>query len=470
MSEARILYDTVIKNNYCIGCGACALIKGSPFEIEMDKYGQLVANSNVDSLSNCSTQSLLEVCPFSGKSKNENELSDLFFPEVNKSNDKIGKYISCFVGYVNEDEFRKKGSSGGIAKWIGYQLLKLGKIDYFVQIQSNSTNDSDALLFDYKLFDNCNDILLGSKSAYYPTTLVNILKEIENKPGRYAITGVPCNIKSLRLLSLKNEVLKEKIKYTIGIVCGGMKSANYSKLVGWELGVHPNNLVKIDFRRKYENRPANEKIYQVWSSNPNQDSKYKDVSQIYGTGYASGFFKPNVCDYCDDVLAETADIAIGDAWLKKYVNDPKGTSVIVVRNSELNDILLKANEEQKIHIEEISAEDVAFAQKGGLRHRREALSRRIAKKEKAGEWVPPKRVMANQFKIGRKRKRIYDLRERIAKKSHVAFSKALEKNNLSYFHRKMNPLILWFVIINFSELLPKLPRRLFLFIYNKFFK
>lgn len=38
------------------------------------------------------------------------------------------------------------------------------------------------------------------------------------------------------------------------------------------------------------------------------------------------------CDFCDDVFAETADIALGDAWLPEYVQDGNGTNVVVTRN------------------------------------------------------------------------------------------------------------------------------------------
>lgn len=464
MTESKRLYDTVIKNDYCIGCGACALVKDSPFKIEMDKYGKLVANAPYESLMT-SQAKVLDVCPFSETAKNEDEISDIFYPEL-KKNDKIGRYLSCFAGYVKEVGFRDKGSSGGIAKWVGYTLLKEKKIDFFVQLESSTKNSER--LFDYSIISNADDVLNGSKSAYYPTTLANIITEIKNNHGEFAITGVPCNIKALRLLSLKDDLLKSKLKYTIGIVCGGMKSANYAKLVGWELGIHPVNLAKIEYRRKYENRPANEKIYQVWSKD--NKTKYRDVGQIYGTGYAAGFFKPNACDFCDDVLSETADISVGDAWLKQYVQDPKGTSLIVVRNKELFHLIKEANENEKIYLEEISSHDAASAQAGGLRHRREGLSIRIEKKQKQNKWVPPKRVFPNQFRISKKRKRIYNLREEIANKSHTAFVSALEKDNLKYFHRKMNPLIFKFGVVNFFELLPSLPRRIRLYINNKISK
>ena len=33
ISEAEQLYDTVIKNGYCIGCGSCASVLNTPFEM-----------------------------------------------------------------------------------------------------------------------------------------------------------------------------------------------------------------------------------------------------------------------------------------------------------------------------------------------------------------------------------------------------------------------------------------------------
>lgn len=229
MTESKKLYETVIKNGYCIGCGVCEVISGSPFTIGYNKYGNLVANADLEKFEDNETP-LLEICPFSDSAKNEDELSEIFFPDIDTRHNEIGTYTNCYAGYVKENEFREKGSSGGFAKWIGYQLLKLNEIDYFIQLAPNDSNDSEKALFEYRVFKNREDVIAGSKSAYYPTSLNKILKYIEEHEGRYAITGVPCNIKALRLLSLKNELLKSRVKFTIGIVCGGMKSANYSKL------------------------------------------------------------------------------------------------------------------------------------------------------------------------------------------------------------------------------------------------
>lgn len=438
MNEARELYDTVIKNNYCIGCGACSSVKGSPFEVRMNEYGNLIAFAKEDI--DKSKAKVLKVCPFSNRSKNEDEISEHFFPAVDNVDTQIGRYLACFAGYVAKGDFRKKGSSGGIGKWIGYMLLQENMIDYFVQVKPNLTGDPKLPLFDYTIISDKNEILKGSKSAYHPVSLGNVLKSIKENKGRYAITGVPCFIKALRLLSLQDPELKSRLKYTVGVICGGMKSANQSKMIGWHLGVQPENISRIDFRGKYKDKSAYNKKYQVWSG-IDQEERSMNASDLYGADWGLGFFKPKACDYCDDVVGETADISIGDAWLPQFINDPGGTTILAVRNTEILEKIKKYTENGTLLLHELTAEDLAKSQEGGFRHRREALSFRIANKKASGSWYPQKRVKEGDFVISKKRRVIYSLREKISEKSHTAFLNALNNQDLNIFFKEMNPLM-----------------------------
>ncbi|MFP4489124.1 MAG: Coenzyme F420 hydrogenase/dehydrogenase, beta subunit C-terminal domain, partial [Bacteroidales bacterium] len=310
---------------------------------------------------------------------------------------------------------------------------------YLVQVYPNDSGIPGEALFDYKFISDKDEVIKGSRSSYYPVTLAEVIKKIRETEGRYAITGVPCFIKAIRLLSRKEKVLAERIKYTIGVICGGMKSANHSKIIAWQLGVKPDELVAIDFRRKYTDRPASHKIYQVWSARDDKE-RYRDAAHIFGTDWGSGYFKPGACDYCDDVVGETADISIGDAWLKRYVNDPRGTSIVVLRNNDIAALFKQHIQKGNIKMDSVSAEDVRVSQEGGFRHRREGLSYRLSRREESGSWHPPKRVKAGEFVIDRKRKNIYRLREKISGQSHLSAYKAIAGDNLEIFFREMLPL------------------------------
>lgn len=464
ISEIETLQKQVIDNGYCIGCGACASLPNSPFRMKFDEYGNYVAvqeNKNYDP-----NLKVLNVCPFSNESLNENELSDLFFPSIQKVHPKIGKFTKCFAGYVIKEPFRKTGSSGGFGKWIGYKLLSLDIIDYYVHVVSKEPDNASSTLFEYIIESNSNVISKGSKSTYYPVTLENIIGEIKSRNGRFAITGVPCFIKTIRLLSNQDEALKSKIHFTIGIVCGGMKSGNHSKLIGWQLGVKPDDLKTIDFRVKDKNEPATHKIYEVQSIVTNE-LKSDFSHNILGTGW-NGYFTPKACFFCDDVVGETADVSFGDAWLPKYKKDSGGTNVIVVRNIIILEIIEKAFEAKEVYLEELTADEVAKSQEGGFRQRREALSYRIEKKEKANEWFPIKRVKSDDFKISNQRKKIYSYREKIAEKSQEYYLEAYQNDDLNYFNRKMNFMEYDYIRVNLGNL--KFTRFLLSKLKNELFK
>ena len=94
MTEAEQLYNTVIKNGYCIGCGACATVKDSPFEMVWDIVkGMYVAQPKEDlSLSH---SSVLQICPFSDKAKSETQIAN----EIFNNNPNKSKFIGNFNGY-----------------------------------------------------------------------------------------------------------------------------------------------------------------------------------------------------------------------------------------------------------------------------------------------------------------------------------------------------------------------------------
>jgi coenzyme F420-reducing hydrogenase beta subunit len=448
MTEIQTLQNQVIDNGYCIGCGACASLERSPFRMKFDEYGNYIAvQENKDFDPNLQ---VLKVCPFSNQSLDETELSNLFFPKVITTHPQIGKFSKCFAGFVETEPFRKSGSSGGFGKWIGYKLLALNKIDYYVHVVSTTPENYKKGLFEYTVEQNANSIYQAAKSTYYPVTLDEIIKEIKSKPGRYAITGVPCFIKTIRLLSLNDETFKSKILFTIGIVCGGMKSGNHTKLIAWQLGIQPDDIKSIDFRVKSNNHPATHKIYEVQSLHLN-NVKSDFSHNILGTGW-NGYFTPKACFFCDDVVGETADVSLGDAWLPQYKKDPGGTNVIVVRNKEILEIIETAFQSKEVYLEELTAEEVAKSQEGGFRQRREALSYRVEKKEHAKEWYPKKRVASSDFSLSNQRKKIYSYREKIAEKSHYYFLKAYQKNDLHIFNRNMTYLEYDYIRVNIGNL------------------
>jgi coenzyme F420-reducing hydrogenase beta subunit len=427
------LFDTVIKNDYCIGCGACSFVNPD-YEVKLDEYGMLKANIKKENLTASDHAEL--VCPFSNKSDNEDIISDRIFDQANNYNSYLGKYIKNYVGYVNEGEFREKGSSGGFGKWLLSELLIIGEVDYVIQVVSELKKGE---LFKFQVFKKGDDLLKGSKSAYYPITLKNSLDFIKENEGTYAITAVPCFAKALRNICVHDEVINNRIKYIVGLICGHLKSTSFAESLAWQLNVNPKNLNGIEFRDKIEGLKANEKGVYVIDQN-GEKSIVKSSKTLFGGNWGHGFFKYKACDYCDDIVGETADVSFGDAWLEDLMSDYLGNNVVIVRNKRINEIIENAILSGRVEFKEVEDSIVVKSQLGGIRHRREGLSFRLFLKEEKNEWVPRKRITSSSS-IPNDRKEIYNMREKIRDFSHLNFKKAKQKNDFEFFRSSMIPFI-----------------------------
>lgn len=440
-NNGTTLFENVVKGGYCIGCGVCALVKDSPIKINFDEFSKLQATTE-EPISNTLNEKLLTVCPFSGSSKNENIIGEELYGESANHHPKIGYYLKNFAGYVSEDGFRMRGSSGGMGSWILKMLLNENLIDGVIHVKDRIPTQEDKRLFSYQISKNVEEINKGAKSKYYPIELSEAIHEIKKQPGKYAIVGIPCFIKAIRLLTEQDDDLKDKIEFCIGLICGHLKSTRYAEMFAWQCDVNPSNLYSIDFRNKLENFGANHYGVTVTENNKGKKTVKKSppINQLYGSDWGHGFFKYKACDYCDDVMAETADVTIGDAWLPQFINDSMGTNVIVVRHPKILELIEHARQKKKLNIDEIDVEQIVKSQSSGLYHRREGLSYRLLLADNKREWRPIKRVKAENI-LSLKTSKIQKLRMKIAEHSHISFNKAIQKNEFSVFKTEMSSLL-----------------------------
>src|SRR5699024_2903199 len=158
-----------------------------------------------------------KVCPFYDN-ENETELASEVFTDRNvEFNDYTGYYLQNFVGYVKEGSFREKGSSGGMGNWIAAKLLEENLVDGIIHVKE-SQGKGEAL-FEYQISKNIDDLYKGAKSKYYPVELSKVLRLVKENEGRYALIGIPCFIKSIRLLAKQDKLISKRIKFFIVFLC-----------------------------------------------------------------------------------------------------------------------------------------------------------------------------------------------------------------------------------------------------------
>lgn len=414
----------VIEGGYCIGCGACAALPASGIGVALDQYGRYVADSERSPLDFIA--SVAEACPFTGVGPNETALATALFPEAGDPHPLLGPVLSTYAGYVSTGVYRSRGSSGGMVSWLLSELLQSGQVDAVAHVRPGS-----GPLYQYSMSRTPDEILAGAKSKYYPVTMARVLPEIRNSGLRTAIVGVPCFIKAVRLLASVDAGYASAIGPCVSLFCGHLKSAAFADLLAWQCGIPPGRLASLDFRVKLADRPASQ--YAVRAEGE-VDGRRIDavhpVKSLFGSDWGLCLMKYQACDYCDDLVGETADLSVGDAWLPEYVRDSEGTNVVIVRSQFLQHMIEAGRASGQLRLDPLPTDRVAASQAGGFRHRRAGLAARLANKQAHGVWAPPKRVAPEPQALRTREGRRALAREWTALRSHAAFQEAVDANDL----------------------------------------
>jgi coenzyme F420-reducing hydrogenase beta subunit len=377
---------------------------------------------------------------------NEDDIARRLFGSVQgiRHDNDLGYYLSTYVGCARQDSFREQGSSGGIISWLASTMLHDHEVDAVIHVRNGADAES---MYTYQISHTVEEVRDGAKSKYYPIEMSEILQYVVEHDEKFLFIGIPCFIKAIRLLALNNPVVASRIKYCIGLVCGHLKSDFFAKSEAWESGVTPNRLKSVDFRYKTPGSPASDYAVAIQTTDDGPQI-IKRTAELSTTNWGLGYFKYNACDYCDDVLAETADVTFGDAWLPKYVDDANGLNVIVIRNPEIRRLFIK--HKQELQLFDSSASEVFKSQAGGFRHRRQGLQYRLHVKKQRGEWVPTKRVQPSLDGLTERRQRIYAMRTVLKDESFKAFHEAQSSGDFSVFNKHMEPFIRQYAWVNMT--------------------
>lgn len=376
--------DNVVQHGIssCIGCGVCAALcpKGA-IEMAWNKYGEYNPIEAKPCTAECNL--CLKVCPFAENGDNEDSIGKELYSGVSGINhhQDSGYYLASHVGFAEKQ--RQSSASGGIVTWLLETLLLENIVDYVVCVAS--TQDPDRL-FSFMVFNNPEGVRTGAGSAYYPVEVSGAIKHILDFPGRYAITGLPCFLKAIRLAQKRNAILRERIVVTVGLVCGQMKSKHFTDYIA-VLAEARGKVTDVRYRGKSPDQPASNYHY-IFAT-----EDYKEHRIFWNDGisraWTNRLFTISACNYCDDIFAECADVTCMDAWLPEYSEDSRGTSLVLVRSSLIEKIMAQG---KGAILESIPIERVLQSQAGVIAIKRRQLAHRLYKDRNNGLRVPKKRV------------------------------------------------------------------------------
>ena len=403
--------EDIIRSGLCIGCGSCAVGEARQgVGMVWDRFEQLKPDGPA-AWRKTPTERFSALCPFSPAARNEDAIAAERFPDAPHVDGHIGRHISCHVGAVDDAPFRTQGSSGGMVSWVAAELLRRGEVDGILHVHPGARGEP---FFGYRISRTEAELIAGAKSRYHPIHLATVLDEVRAVPGRYAVVGIPCFIKAVHLACAQDAVLGERIAFTLGLFCGHMKSARFVTSFAWQLGVDPEEVRAVEYRLKDEGRPAN--WYTAHLTLADGTTAQRDWWHLADGDWGAGYFQNSACNWCDDVVAETADVSFGDAWVEPYASDGRGTNVVIVRAPAIQRLVDEGRAEGRLSLETVDADFVTETQAAGFRQRREGLAYRLTWRRRG--LRPLKRVRPCATGVPWRRRQVYRLRATLSAASH----------------------------------------------------
>jgi len=429
MAKWEQIANSILKHDYCCGCGVCAgICPVDALQMSFNEYGEYRPKL----IKECSECGLcVKVCPFIDGNPNEDEISRTLFagtPDI-KHTVETGFYLDTYVGFAAEPKTRVNSASGGMVTCLLEKLFSEKAVDYVLCV---APNDDPHKLFKYKVCSSTEEIRGCSRSCYYPVTTQDVLSFVTENDGHYAIVGLPCVCKAIRLAQSHSRKLRVRIKYIVGLVCGQTKNKFFVEYICALAGGNPSGLSNVQFRVKDMSRSASD--YGLSFICGNEDGSTRDGKVFWTQGmrevWSNRYFTPNACDFCDDIFAECADVVFMDAWLPGYREDWRGHNIAISRKPEIS-ILLQSGAD--FFNKKIPIELVIKSQQGVCKAKRQQLSYRLFKVISQQKVVPAKRVRPSRSTINiLNRVRIDCIRDIIqtSSKVWVASGKNYAKYNL----------------------------------------
>jgi coenzyme F420 hydrogenase subunit beta len=436
--------NTIVIKGWCSGCGVCAgVCPSNNLKMQFNSNGEFNPVKNKECTNNCSV--CLLVCPFGNNSNEDIIGSDLFANNIEiKHHPNTGYYLNSYAGYVADENWRLRSASGGMGTWFLNELLRTKIVDEVFAV--TPTNDPEKL-FEVKSCKNLDEIIASSKSCYYPVEFSQVIKQILSTNKKYALIGLPCVIKAVRLAMKKFPSLNNRIIVTAGLVCGQLKNKFFTEYLTRYAGIKEKNIL-ISFRIKNNSRNAIDYDYKVNLLNKQNTPVYS--TRMPSKVWSTHCFKVNGCNYCDDVFSECADVVFMDAWLTEYEKDWRGTSLVITRDNICDEIFIKNN--QRLELSNIPIEKVSSSQErvGVVIEKTKYLAVRLKLLSIFGKETPVKRVKG---KIYLKYLLNIWIKLTIQNKSNYAMKKQINSNKpfeLSIYNKNLSFLLLLWNLNNFS--------------------
>lgn len=282
-----------------------------------------------------------------------------------------GHVDKAFLGYSNNEEIRKKASSGGVLTEITRFLLSEGIVDEVLSIR---TSDGSFIKTNRVWQTDSNDCVKYSGSKYTASSsLIGFIKHVDfNK--KYAVIAKPCDIRVLRTFINKNPEYKDPVRFLFSFFCGGTPSYQANVKLLNRMGLEEKELKS--FRYRGNGWPG-------LTSGTDVSGHTSSIEYETSWGQILGRDIQEICRFCWEGVGEAADISCGDGWYLEgnapSFEERDGRNIILSRSEAGTKLLSLMQERGVIHLESFSDfESLKKMQPGQFTRKASMFSRVLA--------------------------------------------------------------------------------------------
>lgn len=385
MDIKQRLFEEVIQEGICTGCGACV-------GLDPEGCAQMrdTDDGPVPDFRGCGELPELawSACP--GKGINYPRLYKSHYGKL-PDNWLIGHLLKVRVGFASDADIRARGASGGVISRVLIYLLETGRVDAAIIVQQGIGGAENAGV---RIARSREEILKGAQSVYIPVSTLDILGHLK-RAERYAMSCLPDQSASLRQMQIGGFSAARQVEFLVGPYMGtalrpaAIRSFLKSKRVReddcvtslrWRAGGWPGYL---------EIKTASGAVIRT--------------KKVY-YNFLTPFFVTQSSLQGMDFTNEFCDLSVGDAWSPVFERAGGGYSVVVTRSPEMEEIvcemiskkLLTLKEEEVLAATDMHGHMLDFKKRGSyLRNR----WRRFCGRKSPDYGIRPKRIPASRIVI-----------------------------------------------------------------------
>lgn len=316
----------ISKFTYCYGCGVCSAAcpkKIISIELNRDGFYEPCIKEQ-DKCIDCGI--CLDVCAFN------HEERALRPEEIN---------IKSWAAWSNDEDIRRKCSSGGIGFEIGKQLIEQG------YKAVGCRYDIKEQRAEHYIATTVEELVQSIGSKYIQSYTEEAFKQIERKGQKYLITGTPCQIDSFRRMIRKFRCEDNFILMDFYCHCVPSMRAwkAYIKMLEPKIG----KVTYASWRNKFEYGWHDSWLMGMDGEKTSKPVDWHDSYNLLIRGKKSFiqsrlskgdmFYELFLGDFCLGPQCQkdckykldksSADIRIGDLWGRAYEKDQKGVSAFL---------------------------------------------------------------------------------------------------------------------------------------------